>query len=207
MSAKRLAKRAVFGVALVLASPAIVLAWIEKRLGGGEAVFASLAQLVSLVPGPVGCYLRAAYYFGTLDECAWETHLGFGTVINHRGAHLAPLVSSGLYCVIGHARVGAGVRMASHVSIPSGKRQHLAEDGSLSDETHFDSVSIGSGTWVGEGAIILADVGAGSIVSAGSVVIKPMPRDSIVGGNPAKVLKSLDAPRPADAPPQRAAVS
>lgn len=194
MSARRLVKRAVFGAALAAASPLIALAWLEKRLGGGEGVFAGLAQLVALAPGSIGCYLRAAYYYGTLDACSWETRLGFGTVINHRGAHVAATVSSGLYCVIGHAHVGPGVRMASHVSIPSGKRQHLAEDGSLSDETHFDDVSIGAGCWVGEGAIILADVGAETIVSAGSVVIKPMPDRAIVGGNPAKVLKSLDAP-------------
>lgn len=45
--------------------------------------------------------------------------------------------------------------------------------------------------WIGHGAIILAPakVGRGSIVAAGSVVNKDVPRYSIVGGVPAKVLK------------------
>lgn len=45
--------------------------------------------------------------------------------------------------------------------------------------------------WIGHGVIILSSVciGRGSIVAAGSVVIKNVAPYSIVGGNPAKVIK------------------
>ena len=195
MSPKRISKVTVFALSLIIVSPLILLAWIEKILTQSEAVYVSVAQLLSMVPGPVGSYLRSAYYFCTLEKCAWEVHVGFGSLLNHRGARLARNVSMGAYCVIGHANIESEVRMASHISIPSGKRQHLDEGGQLMAETHYDRVSIGQGSWLGEGAIIMADVGSGSIVSAGAVVIKDVPPASIVGGNPAKVLRTLDSTR------------
>lgn len=187
----RLIKILAFCLALLMAAPLILLAWIEKRLLRTEGVFLTAAQLVAPLPGPVGTYVRSAYYFGTLDQCSWEVHVGYGTLFTHRGAKLSSRVSTGAYCVIGHARLGAGVRLASRVSIPSGKRQHFDESGRLGDASNFHEVSIGEGCWVGEGAIIMADVGAGSVVSAGAVVAKPMPAQQLVAGNPAQPVRPV----------------
>lgn len=185
---KVIAKAAAFALACVLVSPLMLLSWLEARLGG-EAVFTGCAQLLALVPGKPGTLLRGAFYFATLKRCSWQTHIGFGSLFTHRGASLAEHVSMGSYCVIGHAEFGARVMMGSRVSIPSGKRQHMGEGGQIVAEARYDTVSIGAGCWVGEGAIILASVGAGCIVSAGAVVIKPMPEASVIGGNPAQVLR------------------
>lgn len=81
--------------------------------------------------------------------------------------------------------------MASRVSIPSGKRQHVDAAGKLCSTTTLDRVSVGSNSWIGEGAIILADVGSGCIVSAGSVVITPIPDGYLVAGNPGKLIKEI----------------
>ncbi len=192
MSARRALKRAVFGCGFVLASPGILLAWLEKKLSRGETVFVFFAQLFALFPGAPGVVVRGAFYYATLDRCSWETHVGFGSMFTHRGGTMAPHASMGSYCVLGHADIGAGVVMASRVSVPSGKRQHLGEGGQFSVAPVFERVAIGPQTWVGEGAIILADVGARCIVSAGAVVTKEIGGGCLVGGNPARVIKELD---------------
>ena len=92
--------------------------------------------------------------------------------------------------MIGHADLGAGVMTGSRVSIPSGKRQHFGAQGDVVTETRYDRVGIGARCWVGEGAIVLADVGADSIVAAGAVVVKPIPASCLAGGNPAQILRS-----------------
>ncbi|NNE35813.1 MAG: acyltransferase [Rhodothermales bacterium] len=188
---RRVAKAVGFLFGFALALPAIVLVWLEKALTKSELVFAMCCQFSALIPGPLGVSIRSAYYAATLDQCSWEVHIGFGSMIVHRGAELEPRVSTGAYCVIGHARIGTGVRIASHVSIPSGKRQHVNSEGDLVATTAYESVSIGPSCWIGEGAIILADVGASSIVSAGAVVVTAAPDNCILGGNPARILKQV----------------
>jgi len=194
MSIRVILKGLVFGLAVGLVSPLIVLAWLEKRLSRSEVLFTSAAHFLSLMPGAIGTYLRGAYYFGCLDSCSWEVHIGFGSIFTHRGATVGKHVSTGVYCVIGHADIGSGVRLASRISIPSGKRQHFSEDGALADVTRFDRVAIGKGCWIGEGAIVVANVGEECVVSAGALVIDDAPARAIVGGNPAKVIKMLTVP-------------
>jgi maltose O-acetyltransferase len=52
------------------------------------------------------------------------------------------------------------------------------------------SISIGAHCFIGMNAMILpgVSVGPGSIVGAGSVVTKDVPADTVVAGNPAKIV-------------------
>jgi virginiamycin A acetyltransferase len=52
-------------------------------------------------------------------------------------------------------------------------------------------IKIGSDCWIGENALIMDRVyiGNGAIIGTGSVVTKHVPSYSIVGGNPAQVIK------------------
>jgi acetyltransferase-like isoleucine patch superfamily enzyme len=193
MAARRFFKRLVFGACLIVVSPMILAAWIEDRVIRGEAVFVFLSQFLALIPGLVGTYLRGAYYYGSLEKCSWQVHVGFGSVFTYRGASVAPYVSMGAYCVIGHASIGDHVMMASRISIPSGRRQHIDESGRLSSEPKFEKVEVGRGSWIGEGAIIMANVGEHSIVSAGAVIVNDMPRACLLAGNPAAVVRVLIA--------------
>jgi acetyltransferase-like isoleucine patch superfamily enzyme len=192
MSARRFVKAVIFAVCVVVVSPFIALSWLEKSTLGSEGLFSLFAQLLAPVAGLPGSYLRGAYYFGVLERCAWETRVGYGSIFTHRGGSLGVRASIGAYCVIGHADIGDEVMMGSRVSVPSGKRQHLDDAGRLTSGTTYDTVRIGNKTWIGEGAIVLADVGSECIVSAGAVVTKEMPNRCLIGGNPARVLKELE---------------
>jgi hypothetical protein len=50
---------------------------------------------------------------------------------------------------------------------------------------------MGHDIWIGHGAIILPgrSIGTGAVVSAGAVVTKDVPSYTIVGGNPAKIIR------------------
>ena len=52
-------------------------------------------------------------------------------------------------------------------------------------------ITIGRGVWVGYGSVVLSgiEVGDGAIIAAGSVVTRDVPKNAIVAGNPAKLIK------------------
>jgi acetyltransferase-like isoleucine patch superfamily enzyme len=75
----------------------------------------------------------------------------------------------------------------------SGKGQHNFDnlDVPIKDQGGvFEKITIGENCWLGNGAMIMANIGDGCIVGAGSVVTNDMPANSIVAGNPAKVIKN-----------------
>lgn len=62
----------------------------------------------------------------------------------------------------------------------------------LNEARSKGSIIIKDDVWIGANSIILSGVciGQGAVVAAGSVVTKNVPPYAIVGGNPAKVIKS-----------------
>lgn len=73
------------------------------------------------------------------------------------------------------------------------------QDGSLQTDSDWSvvSTSVKSGASIGSGATILGGViiGEGAIVGAGAVVTRDVPPYTIVAGNPAKVLRTLEKVR------------
>ena len=55
------------------------------------------------------------------------------------------------------------------------------------------SVRICRNAWIGAGVTIMpgVTVGENAVVAGGAVVTKDVPADTVVGGNPARVLKRL----------------
>lgn len=54
-------------------------------------------------------------------------------------------------------------------------------------------ITIGNSVWIGAGACVLpgVSIGDGSVVGAGSVVTGDVPPDTVVAGNPARVLRQI----------------
>ena len=67
-------------------------------------------------------------------------------------------------------------------------------DGALQSEADWkcEGTRIGRGASIGSGATLLCGISVGerAIIGAGSVVTKDVPSDSIVAGNPARVIRS-----------------
>lgn len=98
-------------------------------------------------------------------------------------------------------RIGRDVMIAGNVQIydnishPVSPARRLAHESITLEEA--TPVVIGDNAWIGTGALILrASIGDNSIVAAGAVVTKPVPPNTLVAGNPARVIRTI-----ADAPP------
>lgn len=148
-----------------------------------DRLFRSFSEFLSQIPGKWGEYIRYAFYKMALPKCGKDCCISFGTIFAHPTVELGNNVYIGLYCIIGNVSIGDNVLIASRVSIPSGKYQHYEK------KEIFDRVNIGTNTWIGEGAVVLADLGTNCIIGAGSVVVDPIPNNSVAVGNPARVVK------------------
>jgi len=104
--------------------------------------------------------------------------------------------SIGPYAYIGcsgYIEIGNNVMMSPRVSIYS--ENHNFEDPGhpmIEQGVTRSFAKIEDDCWIASNSIILAGVtvGKGSVVAAGSVVTKDVPPYSVVGGNPAKIIKS-----------------
>lgn len=100
----------------------------------------------------------------------------------------------GLNCrVAGPLSIGNDVMMAPNVSIYT--QNHETENiyrPMRLQTAEKKKVTIGNDVWIGANAIILpgVTVGNGAIIAAGAVVTKDVPDFAVVGGNPAKIIKT-----------------
>lgn len=105
--------------------------------------------------------------------------------------------------------IGARSSLTAHSSIILGDDVWCGQDVFVSDAGHgyqelqtpigrqlglHHPVAIGDGAWIGHGAVILpgTTIGANAVVAAGAVVRGDIADRSIVGGSPARVLRSFE---------------
>ena len=193
---KRLVKHFVELLATLLVLPAACVCWIGIRLAGPDRGFAGWSQLFSLIPGLTGVFLRRAFYRLILPRCGTDCCLTFGTTISHPTAKIGDRVYVGAGCSLGDIELEDDVLLASHVSVMNGSQQHGIErlDVPIREQSGvFVPVRIGRDSWIGERAIIAANVGQHCIIGAGSVVTKPIPDFAIAVGVPARVIRFRNA--------------
>jgi acetyltransferase-like isoleucine patch superfamily enzyme len=180
------------GLALLLALPCYLGFRLGSLVVGRQQAFAGWSQAFSLVPGLCGIYLRRAFYRLVLPRCAADCCLSFGTVFSHPGAEVGRGAYVGLYCCLGDVSLGDDVLIGSHVSIMNGGAQHGIErlDVPIREQPgKWPRVTIGRDTWIGDRAVVLADVGSHCVVGAGAVVCHPLPDYAIALGVPARVVR------------------
>ena len=103
----------------------------------------------------------------------------------------------GIHCtVIGPVCIGNYVNLAQGITVTalnhnfSDTTQRIDEQG-----VSTQPVVIGDDVWIGANAVILPGVTIGHhcVIAAGAVVTKDVPDNTLVGGVPAQVIKSLTA--------------
>lgn len=198
---KSLAKRLANSAALVLVCPSWFLYLLGKLVLGAEKAFPGWSQAYSLVPGLLGVYLRRAFYRLVLPHCGDDSWLGFGTVFSHGTAEVGDRTYVGVFCCLGDVTLEDDVLLGSHISVMNGGAQHgIARlDIPIREQPgEWQRVTIGRDTWIGDRAVVLANVGRHCVIGAGSVVTKPIPDYAIAVGSPARVLRYRDG-APVDA--------
>jgi acetyltransferase-like isoleucine patch superfamily enzyme len=205
---RRIVKAALNGAATFVVSPAIALSLIEAALRpNSERLFQLCTHVLAFVPGTAGNFLRRAFYAHTLDGPTGDCALSFGVILSHRQITIEDGVYVGPYAIIGSCHLKAGSLVGSRASILSGSTLHeldAAGRWTPYDASRARKVTIGPHAWVGEGAIVMADVGPRTQVASGAVVSTALPGGVLVAGNPARFVRNLERPGAdpdAEAPP------
>tara|TARA_R110000772_G_scaffold206614_1_gene317196 strand:+ start:15889 stop:16488 length:600 start_codon:yes stop_codon:yes gene_type:complete len=176
-----------------------ITCWLETVLSKhSESVFSFWTHVYSILPGLPGVFLRRAFYSLTLEKCSLNSYIGFGTIFAHRSTVVEDNVYTGIYCSIGSAHLSKNCLIGSHSSLLSGNTQHMRNDENGEwmpfSTDNINRINIAQNVWIGEGAIILANVGKGSLVAAGAVVNNNVKENIVVAGNPARFVKSFALP-------------
>jgi virginiamycin A acetyltransferase len=193
MSLREFCKWAARLAAHCFALPFLLIHALKVPILGKDRALEGSTQLVALFPGLCGNYVRRAFLSWTIHECHPSATVSFGTILSKTAACIGANAYVGPYCSLGSVTIERDALIATGVHILSGGRIHGTDDPDrpIREQTgEISHVTIGAGTWIGAGAVIMADIGRASIVGAGAVVTRPIPDQVIAAGVPARVLRS-----------------
>ncbi|HVW04226.1 MAG TPA: acyltransferase [Vicinamibacterales bacterium] len=180
-------------LATIAISPALLSYYVRAQVLGPDRALEGSTQALAWLPGLLGVYLRRAFLTWTIASCDRRASVHFGTLLSQTGARLDANVYVGPNCHLGLVHLERDVLLAAGVHVPSGAKTHGTDDVDTpirEQEASRSLVRIGEGSWIGSGAVVLADVGKHSVVGAGSVVTKPIPDFVVAAGVPARVIRS-----------------
>lgn len=155
--------------------------------------FPTASRGLALLPGTLGAVSRADWYRRTLTGCGDDLRVAWMGVIKTPRTRVGRNVYVGEFCHIGWAEIGDDVLLGGHITVLSGGRHHGVESLDVpmaKQEGELALVKIGSDVWIGNGAIVMADVAPGSVIAAGAVVTRTFAPYSVLAGVPARVLRS-----------------
>jgi len=180
------------GVCCLLVMPLFVQTKVLALFLKRDEPFQMASQTLSLCPGIIGNYLRRAFYRLTLPRCGPDVCIEFGTILSQPTIEIGQRVYIGCHASIGECVIEDYVLIGSNVDIVSGRFQHYFGDLDTpirEQGGRLEKIRIGADSWIGNSSVVMANVGTKSIVAAGSVVVRDVEPRSIVGENPARVIR------------------
>lgn len=97
--------------------------------------------------------------------------------------------------IIGPVTIGNHVNLAQGITITALNHNFENPDQRIDEQgVSTKPIAIGNDVWIGANAVVLQGVTIGShcVVAAGAVITKDVPDNTLVGGVPAKILKTLN---------------
>ncbi|MBU1011387.1 MAG: acetyltransferase [Bacteroidetes bacterium] len=125
-------------------------------------------------------YLKVVHPTATISS---YSTIGTGTVVFHQSV-IQSGTSVGKHCIINtKASIDHDCNIGDYVHISPGA-------------ILCGNVQVGELSWIGAGAVIIqgTKIGKNTIIGAGSVIIRDIPDNSVVVGNPGKIIKTNDIP-------------
>ena len=188
-------------VAAVLVLPVVASVYLRGLVQGRDRAFQATVEWLALLPGLPGQYFRRAFLAATTQGCGPEVVVGVGTLFSTPDVRLDANAYVGPQCNIGWAHIERDVMIAAGVQIPSGPHTHgtARTDVPMRDQPGTPvCVHVREGAWIGNGAIVLAEVGRHAVVAAGAVVTSAVPDFAVVAGVPARVVRDRRDPGRSD---------
>ncbi len=199
---------------------------LTRRLLNGLAHrgWARLRSLGAIAPGTAAAERFGSFGAGSLVAFPTSALYGEGSIHLGRDTLVAgwatlaagyspdqPDVPARALVVGDRCVVGLRGGLVAHESIEIGDDVWLGQDVYVTDSNHgfgnpdvpigqqlgtHQPVTIGSGSWIGHGAVVLpgTTIGRQVVVAAGSVVRGDIPDHSVVGGVPGRILRSTSGP-------------
>jgi acetyltransferase-like isoleucine patch superfamily enzyme len=129
-----------------------------------------------------GCVLHSTELWIEDDYC--EITIGRGTTIE--SAHIAVTENNS------SIKIGADCMFAKEIVVRTGDSHSIIDLDTNKRLNFARSVVIGNHVWLGHRSVILkgVNIGDNSIIATSSVVTKNVAKNTLVGGTPAKILKS-----------------
>lgn len=142
--------------------------------------------------GGIGKALRNMCARMMLNKCGVDINIEKGATFSTR-CSIGDHSGIGINAKLGVVYIGDNVLMGPECVILSRNHGFTDKETLIRDQGYQEEkpVYIGNDVWIGHRVIILPGVriGDGTVIGAGAVVTKDTIPYSVVGGNPAKVLK------------------
>ena len=159
-----------------------MLAPFYQRRGRGSKIYPS----VRMDTPPYRCFSLGSHSvvesFSCINNAVGDVLIGKHTRI---GLHNT---------IIGPVTIGDHVNLAQGITVTA-LNHNFADTTKRIDEQGITTrpVVIGDDVWIGANAVILPGVTIGrhAVIAAGAVVTKDVPEKTLVGGVPAKIIKTL----------------
>lgn len=183
-----------FRLLLLIAIPEAALAAGIAMLADRSGRYADIATCVAFLPLRWGEMVRCVFYRLTLEHVGKNVVFKFGSCCQYRKACVGNNVLIGPFTYLGELTLGNDILVGDFVLFLSGNHQHGFADRSkpIAQQPGVRRrITIGSDVWVGSKAVIMTDVGNRCVIAAGAIVTRPVESGTIVGGNPARLLKVI----------------